>query len=91
VIWGRSCAIAAQCGTRLIEIGRASRGVDRKFRKTGAGYRNCWVDRTSDAQAKLFSQEIVKGVKRSADVLQQAAHGGHEKEIDTMLPRVQQW
>jgi len=42
------------------------------------------------AQAKRFSQEIVKGVKRSADVLQQAALEGMKKEIDTMLPRVQQ-
>jgi hypothetical protein len=32
------------------------------------------------AQAKRFSQEIVKGIKRSADVLQQAALEGMKKE-----------
>src|SRR5437867_12333416 len=42
------------------------------------------------AQAKRFSQELVKGVKRSADVLQQPALEGMKKELDTMLPRVQQ-
>jgi IS5 family transposase len=40
------------------------------------------------APAKRFSQEIVQGVKRSSDVLQQAALEGMKREIDTMLPRV---
>jgi len=42
------------------------------------------------AQAKRFSQEIGQGVKRSSDVWQQAALEDLKKEIDTMLPRVQQ-
>jgi IS5 family transposase len=41
-------------------------------------------------QAKRFSQEITEGVKRSADILRQAALEGLRKGIDTMLPRVQQ-
>jgi IS5 family transposase len=41
-------------------------------------------------QAKRFSQEIAEGVKRSAEILKQAALEGLRKEIDTMLPRVQQ-
>lgn len=41
-------------------------------------------------QAKRFSREIAQGVKRSADILQQAALEGLRKEIDAMLPRVQQ-
>jgi IS5 family transposase len=41
-------------------------------------------------QAKRFSGEIVEGVKRSADVMQQAALEGLRKELDTFVPRVQQ-
>jgi len=41
-------------------------------------------------QAKRFSKEIAAGLKRSADFFQQAALAGLSKEIDTMLPRVQQ-
>src|SRR6266481_4828273 len=79
-------------GHRLIEIGRASRGRGPQVqKKLEQGYRKL-LGSTGQvmAQAKRFSQEIVKGVKRSADVLQQAALEGMKKEIDTMLPRVQQ-
>jgi IS5 family transposase len=41
-------------------------------------------------QAKRFSGEIAQGVKRSADVRQQAALEGFRKELDTFVPRVQQ-
>jgi transposase, IS5 family len=41
-------------------------------------------------QAKRFSQEIADGVKRSADIRQQAALQGLRQEIDTLLPRVPQ-
>jgi IS5 family transposase len=41
-------------------------------------------------QAKRFSGEIVQGVKRSADGMQQAALEGLRKELDTFVPRVQQ-
>jgi IS5 family transposase len=41
-------------------------------------------------QAKRFSGEIAKGVKRSADVMRQAALEGLRKELDTFVPRVQQ-
>jgi len=79
-------------GHRLIEIGRASRGRGPQVqKKLEQGYRKL-LGSTGQvvAQAKRFSQEIVKGVKRSADVLQQAALEGMKKELDTMLPRVQQ-
>src|SRR6266478_4374275 len=88
VTWGRSCAIARP----VREIGRASRGRGPQVqKKLEQGYRKL-LGSTGQvmAQAKRFSQEIVKGVKRSADVLQQAALEGMKKEIDTMLPRVQQ-
>jgi len=41
-------------------------------------------------QAKRFSQEIAEGVKRCSGFMQQAVLEGLRKEIDTMLPRVQQ-
>jgi IS5 family transposase len=41
-------------------------------------------------QAKRFSKEIANGVKKSADILQQAALEGLRREIDIMVPRVQQ-
>ena len=41
-------------------------------------------------QAKRFSKEIANGVKKSADILQQAALVGLRREIDTVVPRVQQ-
>lgn len=79
-------------GHRLIEIGRASRGRGPQVqKKLEQGYRKL-LGSTGQvvAQAKRFSQEIVQGVKRSSDALQQAALEGMKKEIDTMLPRVQQ-
>ncbi len=79
-------------GHRLIEIGRASRGRGPQVqKKLEQGYRKL-LGSTGQvvAQAKRFSQQIVKGVKRSTDVLQQAALEGMKKELDTMLPRVQQ-
>lgn len=79
-------------GRRLIEIGRASRGRGPQMqKKLEQGYRKL-LGSTGQvvAQAKRFSQEIVQGVKRCADVLQQAALEGKKKELDTMLPRVQQ-
>jgi IS5 family transposase len=41
-------------------------------------------------QAKRFSQEIAEGVKRCSGFMQQAVLEGLRKEIDTILPRVQQ-
>jgi IS5 family transposase len=41
-------------------------------------------------QARRFSGEIVQGVKRSADMMQQAALEGLRRELDTFVPRVQQ-
>jgi IS5 family transposase len=41
-------------------------------------------------QAKRFVREIRAGIKRSADVLQQAALDGLRQELGTFVPRVQQ-
>src|SRR5438552_8657255 len=77
---------------RLIEIGRASRGRGPQAReKLQQRYRKL-LGTTGQvvAQAKRFSQQIADGVKRSADVWQQAALDGLKKELDRMIPRVQQ-
>ncbi len=77
---------------RLIEIGRASRGRGPQAReKLRQRYQK--LLRTTGqvvAQAKRFSQQIAEGVKRSADVLQQAALDGLKQELDSMVPRLQQ-
>ena len=77
---------------RVLEIARAARSkVPQGQEKLKQAYGKL-LDATSRVvgQAKRFSQEIAQGVKRSADILQQAALEGLGKEIDTMLPRVQQ-
>jgi len=77
---------------RLIEIGRASRGRGPQAReKLQQRYRKL-LGTTGQvvAQAKRFSQQIADGVKRSTDVFQQAALDGLKKEMDLMIPRVQQ-
>jgi IS5 family transposase len=77
---------------RVLEIARAARSkVPQSQEKLKQAYGKL-LDATSRVagQAKRFSKEIAEGVKRSADILKQAALEGLRKEIDTMLPRVQQ-
>jgi transposase, IS5 family len=77
---------------RVLDIARAARSkVPQSQEKLKKAYGKL-LDSTSRVmgQAKRFSQEIADGVKRSADILQQAALEGLRKEIDTMLPRVRQ-
>ncbi len=77
---------------RVLEIGRIVRtkgGPDRERLQQGYEKLLSAVGRVV-GQAKRFSGEIVKGVKRSADVMQQAALEGLRKELDTFVPRVQQ-
>src|SRR5712691_11144394 len=77
---------------RLWEIGRVARskGAQRQEKLTRA-YQHL-VSATSRVvgQAKRFSREIDAGVKKAADVLQQAALDGFRHELDTFVPRVQQ-
>ena len=75
---------------RVVEIARASRVKGEKGKeKLKPVYRKL-LDITGRivAQAKRFSSEIGSGVKRSADILRQAALEGMKREIDTMLERV---
>jgi IS5 family transposase len=77
---------------RILEIGRVVRtkgGPNRERLQQGYEKLLSAVGRVV-GQAKRFSGEIAKGVKRSADVMQQAALEGLRKELDTIVPRVQQ-
>jgi IS5 family transposase len=77
---------------RTLEIARAARSkVPQSQEKLKKAYGKL-LDATQRVmgQAKRFSQEIAQGIKRSADILQQAALEGLRKEIDAMLPGVRQ-
>jgi IS5 family transposase len=77
---------------RILEIGRIARtrgGPNRERLQQGYEKLLSTVGRVV-GQAKRFSGEIVEGVKRSADVMQQAVLEGLRKELDTFVPRVQQ-
>lgn len=77
---------------RLWEIGRIARskGAPRQERLTRAYQQLLSATSRVVGQAKRFSREIGTGVKRTVDVLQQAALEGFRQELDTFVPRVQQ-
>jgi len=77
---------------RILEIGRIARtkgGPNRERLQQGYEKLLSTVGRVV-GQAKRFSDEIAEGVKRSADVMEQAALKGLRQELDTIVPRVQQ-
>ena len=77
---------------RILEIGRIARtkgGPNRERLQQGYEKLLSTVGRVV-GQAKRFSSDIAAGVKRSADVMQQAALEGLRKELDTFMPRVRQ-
>jgi IS5 family transposase len=77
---------------RILEIGRIVRtrgGPNRERLQQGYEKLLSTVSRVV-GQAKRFSSEIGDGVKRSADVMRQAALEGLRKELDTFVPRVRQ-
>ena len=77
---------------RLWEIGRIARskGAQRQEKLTRAYQHLLAATSRVVGQAKRFSREIGTGVKRSGEVLQQAALDGWRQELDTFVPRVQQ-
>jgi IS5 family transposase len=77
---------------RILEIGRVVRtkgGPNKERLQKGYEKLLSIVGRVV-GQARRFSGEIAQGVKRSADVMQQAALEGLRKELDIFVPRVQQ-
>lgn len=75
---------------RVAEIARASRAKGDKLKeKIPPLYRKLLgITGRVMGQAKRFSSEIASGVKRSSDVLQQAAFEGLKREIDDMMETV---
>jgi transposase, IS5 family len=77
---------------RVLDIARAARSKAAQSQeklKQSYGQLLASVGRVV-GQAKRFSKEVADGVKQSADLLQQAALEGLRREIDTIVPRVQQ-
>jgi IS5 family transposase len=77
---------------RILEIGRVARtrgGPNRERLQQGYEKLLSAVGRVV-GQARRFSGEIAQGVKRAVDVMQQAALEGLRKELDIIVPRVQQ-
>jgi IS5 family transposase len=77
---------------RVAEIARASRlkGEKRQAKIESLYRKLLGITGRVVAQARRFSGEIASGVKRSSDVLQQAALEGLRGEIDTMMARTKQ-
>jgi IS5 family transposase len=77
---------------RLLEIGRTVRGKAAPNReRLERAYRRL-LETTGRVvgQARRFAKEIDDGVKRAADGSRQAVLEGLRRELETMLPRVQQ-
>jgi len=72
---------------RVAEIARASRAKGEKGKERLVPLYRKLLETTGRVmrQAKRFSGEIASGVKRSPDVLKQAALDGLKREIDSML------
>lgn len=77
---------------RVLEIGRIARskGAQRQDKLSRAYQRLLAATSRVVGQAKRFSREIGGGVKRTGDVLHQAALESLRQELDTFVPRVQQ-
>jgi IS5 family transposase len=75
---------------RVAEIARASRAKGDKFKEKVPPLYRKLVEVTGRVmgQAKRFSGEIASGVKRSSDVLKQAALEGLKREMDEMRETV---
>jgi len=77
---------------RLVEIGRATRSKGKAAQENVKTIYRKLVELTSRVvgQAKKFSAEIGQGIKRAADVLQQATLQGLRRELDAFISLVQQ-
>jgi len=77
---------------RVLDIARAARSQGAQSQdKLKKGYAKLLVStRRVVGQAKRFARDIAAGVKRSADVMRQAALEGLRKELEITLPLVQQ-
>lgn len=99
----RIAAVAGDVGTtvrdrtrsvqwRVMEIGRASRskGAPGQEKLKALYGKLLSVTGRVVGQAKRVANEMTQGVRRTADVLTQAALDSLRKDLETMLPRVEQ-
>jgi len=77
---------------RVVEIARAGRSKSEQGRERMKGLYEKLLTATAAVvgQARRFAKDIAAGVKRSSDVMKQAAVEGMKKELDTMSSRVKQ-
>src|SRR5207249_3238537 len=77
---------------RVLDIARAARAKGKPHRERLKRAYSQLLNSTSRVvgQARRFSKEIVEGVKRSRNVLQQLALDGLRREIDAMVALVKQ-
>lgn len=77
---------------RVLEIGRIARakGAQRQDRLVHAYQRLFEITSRVIGHAKRFAQDIRTGIKRSTDVVQQAALDGWREHLELFVPRVQQ-
>ena len=76
----------------MLEIARAARAKGRQSgEKLAQSYRRL-LEATGRVvgQARRFAKQIDDGVKRAADIPRQAALDGLRRELQSMVPRVQQ-
>ncbi len=77
---------------RVVEIARVSRSKSQQSQERMKDLYSKLLEASGRVarQAQRFVQEIVSGVKRSADIKKQAALEGRKQELETMLGRVKQ-
>lgn len=77
---------------RVVEIARASRSKSEQGRERMKGLYEKLLTATAAVvgQAQRFAKDIAEGVKRSSDVMKQAAVEGMKQELETMSSRVKQ-
>jgi IS5 family transposase len=75
---------------RVLDIARAARAKGPQSQEKLKRAYGKLLNSTSRVvgQAKQFSKEVVEGVKRSANILQQLALEGLRQELEAMVPRV---
>src|SRR5438093_9533685 len=96
-------AVAGEVGTqlrdrsrtvklRVVEIARASRSKSEQGQQRMKNLFRKLLEASGRvaAQARQFAQEIANGVKRSVDFQKQRALEAMQKELETMVERVQQ-
>jgi IS5 family transposase len=91
-VGAKLCDRSRSVKLRVLDIARAARAKGKPHQERLARAYGQLLNSTSRVvgQANRFSREIVQGVKRSRDVLDQPALDGLRRQIDAMVPLVKQ-